>query len=254
MTTPEQNQVLTRTGPGTPMGDVFRRYWIPMLLSSEIAERDGEPVRVKLLSERLIAFRDSSGRIGLIDEFCPHRRVSLWFGRNEEDGLRCPYHGWKFDVSGQCLEIPSEEPGSRLCEKVKLKSYPCVEAGGVVWTYMGPPELRPPLPEFEWMRMPSAQRHVGKRLGECNYLQAMEGGIDSSHVSLLHSGELMRGGVLSAKNQSAQGSRGADFLSDPRAQFEVLDSPAGMYVGPAVAPARTGATGASPSGSCPGTP
>src|SRR5215470_15961439 len=147
MTTREQNCFLAETGPSTPMGQLVRRYWIPALLSSEIAERDCPPVRVKLLGERLIAFRDSKGRIGMLDEFCAHRGVSLWFGRNEECGLRCPYHGWKYDVTGQCVDLPSE-PGERVRSRVKLKSYPCVELGGVIWTYMGPAGEKPPLPNF----------------------------------------------------------------------------------------------------------
>ena len=121
MLTQDRNKLVTETGPGTPTGELFRRYWIPFLLSDEVAEKDGPPVRVKLLSERLIAFRDSDGRLGLIEEFCAHRRVSLWFGRNEESGIRCPYHGWKFDVDGNCLEIPSEPPESRFCEEVGLQ-------------------------------------------------------------------------------------------------------------------------------------
>ena len=117
----EQNALLTQTGPGTPLGNLFRCYWIPALLAEELPEPDCPPVRVKLLSERLLAFRDTDGRLGLIDEFCPHRGVSLWFGRNEECGLRCPYHGWKFDVTGQCTEIPSDPDGSRFAQKVKVQ-------------------------------------------------------------------------------------------------------------------------------------
>ena len=186
----EQNDLVTQTGPGTPMGRLFRSYWTPVLLAEELPENDCPPVRVKVLSERLVAFRDSLGRYGLIDEFCPHRGASLWFGRNEECGLRCPYHGWKFDVNGQCLEVPSEPEESGFAKKIKLKSYPLVERGGVLWTYMGPPELQPPLPEWEFAMVPPAQRFVSKRLQECNWLQAMEGGIDSSHVSFLHRGNI----------------------------------------------------------------
>src|SRR5208282_2924629 len=136
----EQNEFLTRTGPATPMGAMFRRYWIPALLAEELAEYDGAPVRIKLLSERLIAFRDTAGRLGLIDAFCAHRGVSLWFGRNEDHGLRCPYHGWKYDVTGQCLDVPSEPASNGFCQRIKLKSYPLVARGDVLWTYMGPPE------------------------------------------------------------------------------------------------------------------
>src|SRR6516225_4267470 len=127
MTSRGQNDFLTRTGPGTPMGNLLRRYWIPAFLSSEIAEPDCPPVRVKLLGERLIAFRDSQGRIGVMDEFCAHRGASLWFGRNEENGLRCPYHGWKYDVTGQCIEVPSEPEESGFCRRIRLASYPLVE-------------------------------------------------------------------------------------------------------------------------------
>src|SRR6266403_5667578 len=122
-----RNELLTRVGPGTPIGELSRRYWLPVLLAQELPEPDCAPVRVKLLGERLIAFRDTQGRIGLIEEFCAHRGVSLWFGRNEENGIRCPYHGWKYDVTGQCVEVPSEPVESGYCKKIRLKSYPLVE-------------------------------------------------------------------------------------------------------------------------------
>jgi phenylpropionate dioxygenase-like ring-hydroxylating dioxygenase large terminal subunit len=133
----EQNDLLTQTGNGTPMGELFRRYWLPALLAEEVAEAGGAPVKLQLLSERMLAFRDSEGRLGLIDEFCAHRGVSLWFGRNEEGGIRCPYHGWKYDVNGQCMEVPSEPAESGFCNRIKLKSYPLIERGGIVWVYMG---------------------------------------------------------------------------------------------------------------------
>src|SRR5437588_9398408 len=165
----EQNELLTQTGPGTPGGALFRSYWIPALLAEELPETECSPVRVKLLSERLLAFRDTQGRYGLIDEFCAHRGVSLWFGRNEENGLRCPYHGWKYDHTGQCIEVPSEPAESGFCRKIKLKSYPLIERGGILWAYMGEAALQPALPAFEWARVPPAHRHLGKRLQECNY-------------------------------------------------------------------------------------
>ncbi len=174
----QQNEFVTKTGPGTPMGEMFRRYWTPVLLAEELPTNDCPPARVKILSERLVAFRDSLGRYGLIDEFCAHRGVSLWFGRNEECGLRCPYHGWKFDFTGQCIEVPSEPEESGFARKIKLKSYPLVERGGLLWTYMGPVQHKPPLPEWEFAMVPPAQRFVSKRLQESNWLQAMEGGID----------------------------------------------------------------------------
>ncbi len=163
----EQSDLVTLTGPGTPGGRLFRSYWLPALLAEELPENDSPPVRVKLLSERLLAFRDSDGRLGLIDEFCAHRGVSLWFGRNEEKGLRCPYHGWKYDVTGQCIDVPSEPEESGYCQKIKLKSYPLIERGGVLWTYMGPKEQVPPLPEWEFATVPDRQRaSYPKRLQE----------------------------------------------------------------------------------------
>jgi phenylpropionate dioxygenase-like ring-hydroxylating dioxygenase large terminal subunit len=224
MLTQEQNEFLTRTGPGTPMGELFRRYWIPALLDCELPERDCPPVRVKLLGERLVAFRDSEGRLGMIDEFCAHRGVSLWFGRNEENGLRCPYHGWKYDYTGQCVEIPSEPDNLRLCQRTKLKSYSCVELGGVVWVYMGPPEEKPPLPNFEWVHLPASHRVITKRWQESNYLQALEGGIDSSHVSFLHRGDL-------ASDPFHRNTAGAKFAKSTRTTFDIVDAEGGLLIG-----------------------
>src|SRR6266487_4534358 len=159
MLRPEENELVTRTGAGTPMGEVMRRYWMPAALAWELPQADCPPIRVKLLGEKLVAFRDTEGRVGLIDEFCAHRGVSLWFGRNEECGLRCPYHGWKYDVDGQCVDLPSEPEESGMRQGIKLKSYPCAELGGVVWIYMGPPEETPPLPSFEWVHLPASRHH-----------------------------------------------------------------------------------------------
>src|SRR6266705_1686102 len=186
----EQNDLLTQTGPGTPMGRLFRSYWLPALLTEELPENDSPPVRVKILSERLLALRDSEGRYGLIDEFCAHRGVSLWFGRNEESGIRCSYHGWKYDVTGQCVDVPSEPLESGFCQKIKLKSYPMVKRGPVLWTYMGPAEGEPRRPEVEFALVPPEHGFTSKRWQECNWPRALEGGIDSSHVSWLHRGAL----------------------------------------------------------------
>jgi phenylpropionate dioxygenase-like ring-hydroxylating dioxygenase large terminal subunit len=221
----EQNDLLTQTGPGTPLGQLFRSYWLPALLAEELPENDCPPVRVKLLSERLLAFRDTEGRLGLIDEFCAHRGVSLWFGRNEESGLRCPYHGWKYDVTGQCVDVPSEPVESGYCKKIKLKSYPLIEKGGVLWTYMGPPEKQPPEPVWEFATVPDKHRFVSKRLQESNWLQAMEGGIDSSHVSFLHRGDLHSDPLF-------KGAKGNQYnLGDARPVFEVVESAGGLYIG-----------------------
>src|SRR5690348_2723090 len=220
----EQNELLVRTGPGTPMGELFRRYWLPILLSWELPEPDCPPVRVRCLGERMVAFRDTQGRLGLIDEFCAHRGISLWFGRNEENGLRCPYHGWKYDVTGQCIDVPSEPVESGFCKKIKLKSYPLVERGGILWAYMGPSELQPPFPAFEFSALPHSHCYFSKRWQECNFLQAMEGGIDSSHVSWLHSGELHT-------DPLHKGTKGAHYQGDRKPRFEIVESPGGLYIG-----------------------
>lgn len=188
--TPEQNETLTRVGPGTAMGEVMRRYWIPACLSEEIPEPDGPPIRIRLLGEDLVAFRDSSGAIGIVDAYCAHRRAPLFFGRNEECGLRCVYHGWKYDVSGACVDMPSEPPYSKFRLRVSITSYPAYEAGAVVWTYMGPTQLMPPPPDYEWMRAPKEYRRVSKTGENCNFLQAIEGGIDTAHSSFAHNNDL----------------------------------------------------------------
>jgi len=221
----EQSDLLTQTGPGTPGGKLFRSYWIPALLASELPANDCPPVRVKLLAERLLAFRDSQGRLGLIDEFCAHRGASLWFGRNEEDGLRCPYHGWKYDYTGQCIEVPSEPVESGFCKKIKLKSYPLIERGGVLWTYMGEADQQPPLPEWEFAQVPPEKTFTSKRIQESNWLQAMEGGIDSSHVSFLHRGELNTDPLF-------RGAKANQYnLRDSRPVFEVVESAGGLLIG-----------------------
>ncbi len=219
------NELLTQTGHGTPMGDLFRQYWLPALLAEELPENDCPPVRVKILSERLIAFRDSDGRYGLMDEFCAHRGVSLWFGRVEEGGLRCAYHGWKYDVNGQCVEVPSEPENSNFCSKVKLTAYPLVRIGDILWTYLGDPEARPELPEFEFAHVPAEQTYTSKRWQESNWLQALEGGIDSSHVSWLHSGGLKSDPLF-------KGAKGNEYnLNDLRPFFEVAEADGGLFIG-----------------------
>jgi phthalate 4,5-dioxygenase len=176
-------KTLVLTGPGTPTGSLLRRYWIPALLSSEIAQPDCPQIRVKIMGEKLLAFRDSEGRPGLIGEFCSHRGVSLFFGRNEENGIRCAYHGLKFDVTGKCVDVPQ---APQVCERMSIKGYPCVERAGIVWAYMGPKDKQPDPPGIEWANLPDSHVFVSKRLQECNYLQAMEGGIDTSHVTFVH--------------------------------------------------------------------
>jgi phthalate 4,5-dioxygenase len=190
MLTPEENERITRVAPGTPMGKYMRRFWWPLALSSELPEKDGAPLRVRILGEDLVAFRDTEGKVGLIDAFCPHRRAPLFFGRNEECGLRCVYHGWKFDRDGNCVDMPSEPAGTTLQAKVKIVAYPTYEKGGVVWTYMGPKEIQPEYPDYEWTRAPSTHRYVSKTFENCNWLQGVEGGLDTSHSSFAHNNKL----------------------------------------------------------------
>src|SRR5205807_6523222 len=158
----EENELITRVGPGTPMGNLFREYWLPAMLSKELPPPDCDPVRVMLLGEKLIAFRDSNGKVGLLANNCPHRGASLFFGRNEEAGLRCVYHGWKFAADGTCVDMPNEPAESDFRNKVKAVAYPTQEWGGVVWVYMGPPDTKGNLPQFEWARIPDDQRWIGK--------------------------------------------------------------------------------------------
>src|SRR3982751_1259757 len=177
MLSKEENQLLTQIGPGEPMGELFRRYWLPALLSEELPGPDCPPVQVRLLGEDLVAFRDSEGRIGLLDEYCPHRQASLFLGRNEQCGLRCVYHGWKFDVAGNCLDMPNEPAESDFRQKVKAVAYPCQERGGVVWTYMGPLSTPPPLPDLEANMVEGAQAFIIEH--DHNWLQVLEGTIDT---------------------------------------------------------------------------
>jgi phthalate 4,5-dioxygenase len=186
----EENEFLTRVGPGTPIGTLMRRYWIPALLSEEILLPDCAPVRVRLLGEDLVAFRDSNGRVGLLDEHCSHRGTSLFFGRNEECGLRCIYHGWKYDVEGNVLETPAEPADSDFKKKIHHTAYPCKEVAGIVFTYMGPQQKMPLLPAYEWVSLPADRMHVVKAYLECNYLQGIEGDFDSSHTTFLHCNNL----------------------------------------------------------------
>jgi phenylpropionate dioxygenase-like ring-hydroxylating dioxygenase large terminal subunit len=221
----EQNEQLSRIGPGTLMGKLLRRYWAPFLLVDELPEPDCPPVKVKLMGEKLIAFRDTKGRVGLIDEFCAHRGVSLWFGESADYGIRCHYHGWKYDITGQCVDLPSEPEDSGFRKNIKLKSYPCIEKAGIVWAYMGPPALQPSPPALEWTDVAPEQRFVSKRLQECNYLQAMEGGIDSSHVSWLHGSELN-------KDPLFKGSKGNVYNEQDRMPlFEVEEFSGGLLIG-----------------------
>jgi phthalate 4,5-dioxygenase oxygenase subunit len=198
----EDSERLCQVGVGAPMNEVFRRYWIPALLSEELPNPDCPPVRVRLLSEDLIAFRDTNGVIGLMDAYCPHRRAHLFWGRNEECGLRCVYHGWKFDTTGQCVDTPNEPETSTFKHNVKITSYPVWEKAGIIWTYMGPAELQPDYPDYEWVRAPESHRYVSKTFESCNWLQAMEGGIDTSHSSFAHNNNIADKNALRSKSKS----------------------------------------------------
>ena len=197
-----ENERVTRVGPGTACGVFFRRYWLPACLSTELPESDGAPLRLRLLGEDLVAFRDTEGNVGLLDAYCPHRRAPLFFGRNEECGLRCVYHGWKFDKHGDCTDMPSEPPGTTLQAKVKILAYPTVEKGGVVWTYMGPEEERPPEPDYEWLRAPPEKRNVSKTFENCNWLQGLEGGLDTAHSSFAHNNHIGDKSVLRQRDRA----------------------------------------------------
>jgi phthalate 4,5-dioxygenase len=182
----EDNMALTQVGPGTPMGEFMRRYWIPAIKLEQIVEPGGAPARVRLLGEQLVAFRDPNGRVGLMGEFCPHRGASLAYGRNEEDGLRCLYHGWKMGCEGFVVESPPEPPARTFAKKLAHPSYPVREAGQLLWTYMGPPELQPPFPKFPWLDLPDSHLLVVKLFQDTNYLQGVEGDLDPAHPNYLH--------------------------------------------------------------------
>src|SRR6266851_3247605 len=198
----EENELITRVGPGTPMGNLFREYWLPAMLAEELPAPDSDPVRVLMLGEQLIAFRNTNGKVGLLANNCPHRGASLFFGRNEQAGLRCVYHGWKFDVDGTCLDMPNprydmdmpikgnrgvNEPAeSDFRTRVKAVAYPTQERGGIVWAYLGPRSQPPPLPDLEGNMLPGAQTWAYAQ--RANWFQILEGHIDTAHVSFLHYG------------------------------------------------------------------
>jgi phthalate 4,5-dioxygenase oxygenase subunit len=218
----EENETLTRVGPGTPMGNVLREYWQPAVLSSEVAA-DGDPLRIRILGEDLLAFRDSDGRVGIVDTLCPHRGAGLFFGRNEQAGLRCVYHGWKYDVTGRCVDMPSEPPESNFRDKIRLLAYPARERNGVVWTYMGPRSEPPELPALEWNLVPGVQVHASKRMQDSNWIQALEGGLDPAHAGFLH--------APLNRNLDPTILRERYFINDRHPRFEVVDTPYGMRIG-----------------------
>jgi phthalate 4,5-dioxygenase len=226
MLTREENELLCRVGAGTPMGDLMRQYWLPGLLSSELPGPDSDPRRIMLLGEQLIAFRDTNRQVGVLQNHCPHRGASLFFGRNEESGLRCVYHGWKFSVDGQCVDMPNEPAESDFRTKVKAAAYPTQERGGIIWVYMGPRSAGdvPPLPDLEGNMLPDDESGIGIFQRECNWMQALEGDIDTAHVGFLHQG------AISAES-APEGSWARYALSDRAPRFKVLDVDGGVTYG-----------------------
>jgi phthalate 4,5-dioxygenase len=229
MLSKEDNELLTRTGPGTAMGDLVRRYWIPVVQSAEL-DPGGRVKRVQLLSERLIAFRTPSGVPGVVGEFCPHRGASLYFGRVETGGMRCVYHGWKFAPDGRCIDMPSEPPDSNFAAKVCQTAYPVVERGGVLWTYMGPAPV-PPLPDLEWTLLPNHHVFISKRVQDCNWFQALEGGVDSSHISFLHAPLEHTDPITYDMDRVSFGVGAAVQTGDRTPRFDVLDTDYGVLIG-----------------------
>jgi len=216
------NELLCRVGPGTPMGNLMRQYWVPAALSSELPEADGAPLRVRLLGESLIAFRVSSGGVGLIQNSCPHRGASLFYGRNEAEGLRCVYHGWKFDVSGRCADMPIEPADSTFKQKVRARAYPCVERGGLIWAYLGSRATPPPLPELEATTLAGSTIQVYQR--RCNWMQALEGDIDTGHTVYLHLGSVDAADV-------PPGTWARYALADRAPTYDVTDTDFGVMYG-----------------------
>ena len=220
----QDNELLCRVGPGTPVGSLMREYWIPALRSDELPEPDGAPVRVRLLGENLIAFRTTSGQVGLVANACPHRGASMFFGRNEEDGLRCVYHGWKFDVEGACTDMPNEPAESNFKHKIHLAAYRAAERGGVVWAYMGPRETPPALPDLEVNMLPVGQYTIQTALRDCNWIQGLEGDIDTSHLAFLHLGSVK-------PEETDAGSFDYYTVKDRQPRYDVVDADFGTMYG-----------------------
>ena len=224
MLSTQDNEILCRVGPGTHMGDLMRQYWMPAVRSDELPSPDCPPVRIRLLGEDLIAVRDSAGRTGLFNNACPHRGASLFFGRNEVEGLRCVYHGWKFDVTGTCVDMPSEPAESNFKSKVRIRAYPTIERSGVVWAYMGPRETPPPLPDFEANMLEEGQYTVQTLFQECNFMQGWEGEMDTVHQAFLHFG--------SERPRDIQPGTAGYYIANHRdARFSVLETPWGTSYG-----------------------
>jgi len=225
------NELLTRTGPGTAMGEYFRRHWLPVALSRELPEPDGAPIRVRVMGEDLVAFRATDGRVGLVEPGCAHRGANLFFGRNEEGGLRCIYHGWKYDVDGRCIEMPNVPADAAYHGKVSIKAYPTRESGEMVWAYLGPRERLPAdLPQIEAATLPASHRYVSKRLQMCNWAHSMEGALDTAHFSFLHMPAPSIGKYVNP-NTAADESRLRWLRDDPMPRFTILEHEVGFAIG-----------------------
>jgi phenylpropionate dioxygenase-like ring-hydroxylating dioxygenase large terminal subunit len=224
MLTREENEALCRIGPGTLMGNLMREYWVPAMLSAEVPAPDSDPLRVLLLGEQLIAFRDTNGTVGLIQNNCPHRGASLFFGRNEEGGLRCVYHGWKFAADGACVDMPNEPAESDFRSKVKAVAYPTSERNGIVWAYLGARQTPPPLPSLEGNMLPEGEWQVTAIQRECNWFQGLEGDIDTSHFSFLHAGSM-------AVATQQPGTFSYYMLADRAPRYSVVDTDFGTMYG-----------------------
>jgi nitrite reductase/ring-hydroxylating ferredoxin subunit len=233
MLTAADNEMLTRTGPATPMGQYFRRFWQPVALSRELPHNDGDPIHVNIMGQKLVAFRDTDGVVGLLDARCPHRGADLYFGRNENRSLRCVYHGWQFDAHGRALALPNVPDDSPYHQSIHLAAWPTREFGGIVWGWLGPDPWRddlPPVPELEFGMLPASHRFVTKKLQECNWAQSIEGALDTSHFSFLH---MPAPSVAANENPDAPADekRLRWIRNDPLPQFSILDHEVGFVVG-----------------------
>jgi phenylpropionate dioxygenase-like ring-hydroxylating dioxygenase large terminal subunit len=218
----EENELLCRVGPGSAMGNLLRQYWFPAIPSFELPSPDGPPKKVRLLGEDLVAFRDSNGDVGLFVQACPHRGASLFYGRNEEAGLRCVYHGWKFDVAGNCVDMPSEPAESNFKNKVRVRAYPARDVNRVIWVYMGPRETPPPFPKFDIATLPIEQVSEPRlMMEEANWFQNLEGDIDSSHIDYLHS--RLRFDSINSNNINGK------FARDRAPRLEVVPTDYGAF-------------------------
>ncbi|MFM8547879.1 MAG: Rieske 2Fe-2S domain-containing protein [Betaproteobacteria bacterium] len=231
MLSAQDNALLVASDAGTMMGEYLRRYWHPVALSDELPDPDCAPLRIRVLGEDLVLFRDSAGRTGLLERACAHRGADLFFGRNEEGGLRCIYHGWKFDRTGACVDMPNVPPGAAYHGRMRIKAYPTNEFAGMVWAYLGPQSAQPErVPQLEAGLVPPSHRFVTKRLVECNWTHSMEGALDTAHFSFLHMPAPAR---LRDDNPAvaADLARLRWLRNDPMPRFKLIDHDVGFLIG-----------------------